>query len=576
MSFLRGRSPRPDQRGGKGSAERRADSGYDDYDYAPDGYQQDDDNWSPDEYFSPEGIKGRWAAGTRPGERSAAADRPGDRSAGRRDAGYDNYGPGPGQGRTRGSGGPGGAGGSGGPGGPGSAGGSAGRYGRDSYGSDDRYGGGYGAAGYGPDGYGPDGYGPDGYGAGAGEYGTDEYGSGAYEVPEGADDRGGRGGGRKRRDRGDRRLRLGRRDKGEDIWPDDGVSDEDYWASVASDRPLNSAGPGLDADPMNVVNNRPMARPSGSGAARPAGDSRDSRPKAERPFGSGEVRLPGDAPSGAGRLGPAPGLVSYPSGSQPRSNSGPMARASTGPTPTRPATGPTPTRAGTGPTAARHGTGPAAARPGTGPSGAIGSTPARPAAGLAQPGYTQPGPSQPALPSFQPHATRGSSRQQELPDWNERTERIERIPAAGYPDPRLSGRSQSTGRGADDDPLTSKAYSREALVNTDGRSYRAAASRRSAPSGDRYEAALTEQTQAFTMTGQYPADPQSQTGSYPVRGGQQPGHQSGPQPTQRPGQRGSHPHSRHSAQQRTPLPPSDGHGGGQGSVPSGPRSPYDR
>ena len=101
MSFLSRRTSRSDQRGG--GAGRRADSEYDDYDYAPDDYQQDDD-WSPDQYFSPEGIKGKWAAGARPG------DRPGGRGQRDDERGYDEYGSAPQRAR-----------------------GSAGRYGRDAY-----------------------------------------------------------------------------------------------------------------------------------------------------------------------------------------------------------------------------------------------------------------------------------------------------------------------------------------------------------------------------------------------------------------------------------------------------------
>jgi hypothetical protein len=33
-------------------------------------------------------------------------------------------------------------------------------------------------------------------------------------------------------------IRRLRHNRGEDIWPDDGISDEDYWASVVADRPL--------------------------------------------------------------------------------------------------------------------------------------------------------------------------------------------------------------------------------------------------------------------------------------------------------------------------------------------------
>src|ERR1700761_1364553 len=71
MSFLSRKNSQPDtRRGGRAADRRRTDSEYDDYGYAPDAYAGDDDAWSPDEYFSPEGIKGRWAAGARPGERS--------------------------------------------------------------------------------------------------------------------------------------------------------------------------------------------------------------------------------------------------------------------------------------------------------------------------------------------------------------------------------------------------------------------------------------------------------------------------------------------------------------------------
>ena len=171
--------------------------------------------------------------------------------------------------------------------------------------------------------------------------------------------------------------------------------------------------------------------------------------------------------------------------------------------------------------------------------------PGRPAAGLAQ-------------PTFQPNGARAASRPPERPDWGERTERIDRVTATGYPEPRHAARPQdprrqdSRGagegqggrsqdainhdarnqgrprRGADDDPLTSKAWSRSALVDTDGRSYRVAARRAQAPD-DRREAALNEQTQAFT-TPQYPADPQAANVRYPGQGG---GRHSGQHPYDR-------------------------------------------
>src|SRR5215472_3011568 len=466
MSFLSRRTSRADQRGG--SAGRRADSEYGDYDYAPEDYQQEDDDWSPDQYFSPEGIKGKWAAGARPG------DRPGGRASGD-DRGYDEYGSAPQRAR-----------------------GSAGRYGRDSYQQDS---------------YQQDGQ-YDEYGTG--EYETGEYGTGEYEVQDGSD---GERGGRKRR--GERRRRLGRRDKGDDIWPDDGVSDEDYWASVTAERPLASASGSLDADPLQAADNRPLARPAG--AAGPAGGA--GPVSAARP--ASESRLAAESRTGSGRLGPPPGLNGYP----PRSNSGPMPR------------------------------------PGTGPNAP------RPAAGLARPTFSQPapiqsgaGPAGPPQPSFQPTTSRGASRQPEhldRADWTERTERMDRVSSAGYPDPRTSGRGQpgspaspapARGRGdsadrrlpdrrdlsrdpgrtsggwpsADDDPLTSKAFSRSALTDTDGRSYRAA--HRSQVPADRRAAALTEQTQTFGMNAQFQADPQAPTASYPAYTGQQPGQQPGQRP----------------------------------------------
>src|SRR5262249_11638099 len=175
-------------------------------------------------------------------------------------------------------------------------------------------------------------------------------------------------------------------------------------------------------------------------------------------------------------------------------------------------------------------------------------------------------------PSFQPNGSRGASRQPERPerperrdhpDWTERTEWMDRVSAAGYPDPRTNRSSPPTppahaspaprpaarARGApaaggrrarrepsrdlsrdpgrepgrdpvrtsggwpsaDDDPLTSKAFSRSALVDTDGRSYRVA--HRSQALADRRGAALTEQTQTFSMKAQLQAHPEAPTAS---------------------------------------------------------------
>jgi hypothetical protein len=504
MSFLSRKNSQPEKRGGRAADRRRADSEYDDYGYAPDAYADDDDAWSPDEYFSPEGIKGRWAAGARPGERSGV---PGRRDDG---YGYDDQGAGPQRARGAAAGG---------------------------------HRGGYQSGGYPRDGYGPGGYGQD------GPYETDDfeagpdYGTGGYDLTDddGGDrgDRAERGGGRRRRDRGgERRLRLGRRDRSVDIWPDDEVSDEDYWASVSADRPFHSANDALDADPSQAAaDGRPKGRPAGAARRGGAGESRLT---ADRPLGAdrgpgrdrslpadprvaGEPRVASEQRTGSGRLGPPPGL-------SPRANSGPMARSSSGPM-ARSSSGPMP-RAGTGPA-------PAPATPQMYSAPPAHAAPSgRPAAGLAQ-------------PTFQPNGARAASRPPERPDWGERTERIDRVTATGYPEPRHSARPQdprgqdSRGalegqgvrsqdaagrdprnqgrprRGAEDDPLTSKAWSRSALTDTDGRSYRVAARRAQVPD-DRREAALSEQTQTFSMP-QYPADQQAGTARNPGQGAQHSG-----------------------------------------------------
>jgi hypothetical protein len=518
MSFLSRKNSQPDKRGGRAADRRRADSEYDDYGYAPDAYQDEDDAWSPDEYFSPEGIKGRWAAGTRPGERSGV---PGHSDDG---YGYDDQGAGPQ--RARGA----------------AAGGNRG---------------GYQPGGYPRDGYGPDGYGQDGsYGNDDFEAGPD-YGTGGYDLTEDdGGDRAERGGGRRRRerggDRGERRLRLGRRDRSPDIWPDDEVSDEDYWASVSADRPFHSANDALDADPSQAAADaRPMGRPAGAARHGGASESRltaDRGPGGERhlagdPRIAGEPRVASEQRTGSGRLGPPPGLSPaasaalsgqngyLPGGTAPGrsapagtsgANSGPMARSSSGPMP----------RSGVGPAPAHAAPQMYSAPP------AHAAPPARPAAGLAQ-------------PTFQPNGARAASRPPERPDWGERTERIDRVTATGYPEPRHGVRPQdprgqdSRGalegqgvwrqdatnhdarnqgrprRGADDDPLTSKAWSRSALTDTDGRSYRVAARRAQVPD-DRRGAALNEQTQTFSMP-QYPADPQAGTARNPGHGAQHSG-----------------------------------------------------
>jgi len=114
---------------------------------------------------------------------------------------------------------------------------------------------------------------------------------------------------------------------------------------------------------------------------------------------------------------------------------------------------------------------------------------------------------------------RGDAAERRLPDVRE--------PARGAPGGGANGSGRRGRHGADEDPLTSKRFSREELSRTDGRSYRVA-SQRAQITAEQYAAALTEQTQTFSIAGaQTPPDRQSATGGYPVLGGQQPGHMNG-------------------------------------------------
>jgi hypothetical protein len=463
MSFLSRKPSRPD---GRGSGAGRADE-YDEYDYAPDSYAETDDDQSPVEYFAPGGIKGRWADGRSPAERTASPGRRGDSQAA-----YDGY----------------------------DKGFDGGNYdtGHDS-GYERNPASGYATGGYAAGTHGGDAHQRDSYSTG---YGSDEYATGAYELPEGADEERGseRSGSRwRRRDREDRGERTGilrlRRDRGEDIWPDDGISDEDYWASVAADRPLTGTNSPVDDDQPGASNRNAAnaggvsAGPGGAGGglggglggAAASGRGAMGAAAGNGPGGSSGGRGPaGGGPAGAspagggpGRLGPAPGLAGdyQPSGRS--ANSGPQ---------------PTGRSASSGPMNARPGTGPHAARPATGATPTVGATSSRPVGTTSSrplgtvsgrpgssertsggwPGAGQPGgpsaagsasgsyPQQPAArPSFQPGGypaggtPAGGRQQADRADWGERTERIERVNASGYPEPRPSDPRPSDPRPSD-------------------------------------------------------------------------------------------------------------------------------
>ena len=335
------------------------------------------------EYFSPEGIKGRWA-GEQPDGRAGGRGR---RDDGRGDGatGYDSY---------------------------------TGDFNAADYGSDPGY-------------------------------GADEFATGAYDLPDGADDDRPDRSRRRRRDREDRGERTGilrlRRDRGEDIWPDDGISDEDYWASVAADRPLN----GTDSPPDNAPgagggNSRP-----GTDAARPARDARPGTGGADSRFG-GEQR--GGERGVTGRLGPPPGLAGdYKPGAPGQRRRGWRPRpARRRPDRQRPhARAP----AGSGPMPARPGNRPAAGPARHRPPPTVGVTSSRPPAGQngmrpgpAQPGTGSGGFQQPApRPSFQPNGYQAGGgpaggRQQDRSDWG-----TGRSGSSGSTPPATPTRGQAAG-----------------------------------------------------------------------------------------------------------------------------------
>jgi hypothetical protein len=134
----------------------------------------------------------------------------------------------------------------------------------------------------------------------------------------------------------------------------------------------------------------------------------------------------------------------------------------------------------------------------------------------------------------------------------------------------LPGRGAATA-GGDDDPLTSTAYSRSALTETDGRSYRTAARLSQA------QAKLTDQTDPFA-SGSYPQGQNNgRTGDYPAASYQQAEQRSGEYRQHRgdaPPAAASVPGGRYPSYGGQPGPgpagPSQGQRPGQGSAPGQP------
>jgi hypothetical protein len=314
---------------------------------------------------------------------------------------------------------------------------------------------------------------------------------------------------------------LRRNDVDSEMWPEEsfgGVSDEQFWVDMSSDKPLAST-----------------ARP-----AQPDGDSRPRpEPRSARPGQSRLSQLPGNgpAPSPADRsndrtaaqpvIQPAPQAATqaFPAAAQQASGprTGPQP-AYTGPQPayTGPQsayTGPQPAYTGpqaahTGRQPAHSGPQPAYTGPQTGsPTGPlpVRSATARPATQAQAypppqplPPYAAPAQAGPPTQSLPP--TQGLPALKALPGTGGQA--VSRGRHSAGPSTGHSA-GPSTGTGAGDDPLTSDKFSVRSAP--DGRSYQAARRSRDL-SRDQYDAALSQETQTFSMT-----DTDGGSGSYPVQ-----------------------------------------------------------
>jgi hypothetical protein len=322
---------------------------------------------------------------------------------------------------------------------------------------------------------------------------------------------------------------LRRNDVDSEMWPEEsfgGVSDEQFWDDMSSDKPLAST-----------------ARP-----AQPDGDSRPRpEPRSARPGQSRLSQLPGNgpAPSPADRSNdrtaaqPAPQAATqaFPVAAQQASGSrtgpqpaytGPQSAytgpqsAYTGPQPayTGPQSAPTSRQsAHSGPQPAYSGPQPAHTGPQTGPL-PVRSATARPAATQAYPQpqplpqYAAPAQAGPPAQSLPP--TQGLPALKSLPGTGAQPASRGRHSAGPGAGPGAGhGAGPSTGANASlsagEDPLTSDKFSVRSAP--DGRSYQAARRSRDRDlSREQYDAALSQETQTFSMI-----DTDGGSGSYPVQ-----------------------------------------------------------
>jgi hypothetical protein len=391
---------------------------------------------------------------------------------------------------------------------------------------------------------------------------------------------------------------LRRNDVDSEMWPEEsfgGVSDEQFWDDLSSDKPL--ANTARTAQPDTESRPRPARTGQSRLAPLPASTPTGSIPAGSIPAGSiptGSAPIGGAAPAadrGADRSQSStqafPAVAAQASSSSATTQAFQIAglQQSSGPRTGPQAAYTGPQAAHTGPQAAYTGThtGPQAAYAGphTGPQAAYtgthtGPLPAYtgPQAAYTEPSYTEqsytgpqpvqtgplptrspssrPAGQSPAYPRPQPFPQHVPPSQspppaQSLPP-TQGLPALKAMPTAGPGTTGTGAQPVSRGRhSSGEDPLTSDKFSLRSAP--DGRSYQAARRSRDL-TREQYEAALSQETQTFSMTdggsGAYPAQPRRRhaderpygadgygrdgagTGGHPYPYNQQPGSQTPP------------------------------------------------
>jgi hypothetical protein len=379
---------------------------------------------------------------------------------------------------------------------------------------------------------------------------------------------------------------LRRNDVDSEMWPEEqfgGVSDEQFWDDLSADKPL--ANTARTAQPDGESRPRLEQRPARPGQSRLGplpGSAPGSAPADRAPDRAGDRTMAQPAIQAATQAFPA---VS-PAAGQPAAGSrtGPQPAytspqsAHTGP---QPAYGASPSSYGgaqsayTGPQSAYSGTGPQPAYTGS----HSGPQPLRPA--TSRGGQPQSYPQSQHLPPAQSPPPAQSMPPAQSPPPTQGLPAMKTLPAAGAS--AASTGAHARGRhSSGEDPLTSDKFSLRSAP--DGRSYQAARRSRDM-SREQYDAALSQETQTFSMpdadgSGAYPAQPYPSGTAAPRRRSADDRSYAGDSyPGDPYGQNGSgssghqYPYSQQSGGQQPGGHPSSGHQS-SGQQPGGQTPPY--